>query len=192
MWSRWGCTCHHLYKAVLEILQLAQGRPKHAGLKCFAVVQTKDEIIQSNAPPPSHNEIKCEWVTEPITKEMWKLLTSSLRKHSSPDPLPTWLLKKVSEDVSGLPAAIYNKLLPERLVPECFKLAVVTPLLKKEELDTDYLSNFRKISNISSISKRLKWMVNEWLKGSLYVINKLLSAYQLSLDRENSHQGRLR
>ena len=58
----------------------------------------------------------------------------------------------------------------EGKVPKCFKLAIVMPLLKKEGLDPDDLSNFQPISNVSLLSKTL---VSERLIDHLDVINTL-------------------
>ena len=69
-----------------------------------------------NALPPSYTEIEGEWLSEfkPIMEEeVRKLIKSSPEKQCSLDPLPTWLLKKISDDVFSLLTVIYNKSLSE-------------------------------------------------------------------------------
>ena len=63
--------------------------------------------------------------------------------------------------------------LSEGKVPERFKSAVVAPLLKKEGLDPDDLSNFRPISNVSLLSKMLERLMSQRLNDHLDVINTL-------------------
>ena len=53
--------------------------------------------------------------------------------------------------MSGLLAVIYNKAMSDGKVPERFKLAVVTPLLKKEGLDSDDLSNLQRLVIIKDV-----------------------------------------
>ena len=104
---------------------------------------------------------------------MRRLNISSPDKQCSINRQPTWLLKKVSKDVSGLLIVIYNKSLSEGKVPERFKSAVVTPLFKKEGLDSDDISNFLPISNVSLLSNMLERLVSERRNDHLEVINTL-------------------
>src|SRR5688572_11437113 len=52
--------------------------------------------------------------------------------------------------------SMYNLSFAEGCFPSCFKSALVTPLLKKPDLDTSNLFNFRPISNLNNISKILE------------------------------------
>ena len=66
----------------------------------------------ANAPPPSYTEIEGEWLSEfklVMEEEVRRLIVSSPDKQCYIDSLPTWLLKKVSKDVSGLLTVIYYK-----------------------------------------------------------------------------------
>ena len=140
------------------------------------VVRIREDT--ANAPPLSYTENEGEWLSEfkPVMEEeVQRLIISSPDKQCSIDRLPTWLLKKISKAVSGLLAVIYNKSLSEGKVPEHFKSAIVTRLLKKEGLDPDDLSNFRPISNVSLLSKMLEQLVSERLNDHLEVINTLLA-----------------
>ena len=82
-------------------------------------------------------------------EEVVKLIASAPNKQSSLDPLPAKYLKKVSDDVACLLAHIFNRSFEKGYVPSKFKNAVITPLLKKAELDIDDPSNVRLISNVS-------------------------------------------
>lgn len=52
------------------------------------------------------------------------------------------------------------------VVPSAFN-AVVTPLLKKTNLDTDILCNYRPISNLPFLSKILERVVARQLQSSI-------------------------
>ena len=45
------------------------------------------------------------------------------------------------------------------MVPKDFKQAVVRPLLKRNNLNTDDLKNYRPVSNLSFVSKQLERVV---------------------------------
>ena len=100
---------------------------------------------------------------------------------SSLNPLPAKYLKKVSGDVACLLAHIFNRSFENGYVPSKFKNAVITPLLKKAELDVDDPSNFRPISNVSLTSKILQCLVWSCLDVHLNQIGTMplvQSAYQ--------------
>ena len=54
---------------------------------------------------------------------------------------------------------IVNLSLEKGFSPSDFKKSIVPPLMKKETLDSDELSNYRPISNLSFLSKTLKRIV---------------------------------
>src|SRR5688572_19321322 len=93
----------------------------------------------------------------PVTYfEVFKLLKSMVPKSSPMDFIPTPLIVSCSDVFSHLIAHLANLSFAEGCFPSCFKSALVTPLLKKPELDTSNLSNFRPISNLNNISKILE------------------------------------
>ena len=91
--------------------------------------------------------------------EVGKLLTSSSSKSSRQDYIPTSLLKSCSSIFSELIATLANLSMNQGTFPSCFKLAQVTPLLKKAGLDKDTPSNYRPISNLNNISKLLERLI---------------------------------
>ena len=83
------------------------------------------------------------------------------------DPIPTSLTKQCLHDFASLITFIVNTSLSTGIVPPKFKQAIVTPLLKKPGLDTNYMKNFRPVSNLSFISKILEKVVLNQLKNHL-------------------------
>ena len=62
-------------------------------------------------------------------------------------------------------------------LPACFKHAIVTPLLKKSNLEESELNNYRPISNLSFISKVIERVVAKELKSHMEK-NNLMPMYQ--------------
>jgi hypothetical protein len=76
---------------------------------------------------------------------------------------------------------IINLSLSSAKVPECFKVAAVTPLLKKSNLDHNILKNFRPVSNLPFLSKILEKIVAKRLlehKDKNLLHEKMQSAYR--------------
>jgi hypothetical protein len=86
-------------------------------------------------------------------------------KSCSQDPVPTWLLKDSSVLQTAIPllVATINTSLSECSVPSNLKTAHVTPLLKKEGLDTKEYKNYRPVSNLPFLSKLLERVVAQQL-----------------------------
>ena len=67
---------------------------------------------------------------------------------------------------------LFNRSLQEGYLPSSQKAAVVTPLIKKRELDTADRKNYRPISNLTFVSKLLERVVSLKLTAFLYLSNK--------------------
>jgi len=80
-------------------------------------------------------------------------------KQSSLDPMPTWLLKECADLIAPFLTKLVNKSLATGNVPSDFKLAIITPLLKKPGLDCQDPKMYRPISNLSVLSKILERVV---------------------------------
>src|SRR5579872_1459869 len=91
--------------------------------------------------------------------EVVKLISEAPCKNCQLDPWPTWLLKRHLSSVSLYLAAMFNLSLTTGIFPTEMKLAIVTPLLKKQSLNGAECSNFRPVSNLSFISKILEKIV---------------------------------
>ena len=68
------------------------------------------------------------------------------------DPIPTWLYKKCLPQLLNITSIIINMSLSGSF-PTALKEAVICPGLKKTNLDSDELKNYRPIRNLTFISK---------------------------------------
>ena len=75
------------------------------------------------------------------------------------DPIPTWLLKCCIEELLPLLEAIFNNSLSNGTFPSEFKSALIRPLLKRPNLGTDELKNYRPVSNLHFVAKVLEKLV---------------------------------
>ena len=92
-------------------------------------------------------------------------------------PIPTPLLVSHLKDVIEPVTLIINDSLRSGIVPQCFKHAAVTPLLKKPTLCPEELNNYRPLSNLPFISKILEKVVFSQIFPHLE-INDLLEFFQ--------------
>jgi len=93
------------------------------------------------------------------------------------DPAPMWLIKECILLLAPLITYICNRSLSEGIMPESQKSAIVTPLLKKPNLDKSDVKNYRPISNLSFISKLIERCVSAQLTD--YVnLNHLIPSHQ--------------
>ena len=116
--------------------------------------------LQSSVPVsitrPSMNNSAISSV-EPISEEdILKILKSSPTKSCDLDPIPTSLVKDCADILITPITNIINYSLKEGSFPNFFKIAYVTPLLKKPSLDRNLLKNYRPVSNLSFISKLIE------------------------------------
>ena len=83
------------------------------------------------------------------------------------DPVPTKFFKTVFDSISEDVLAIVNHSLCSGIFPPALKIALVKPLLKKVNLDSSVLSNFRPISNLPFLGKILEKAVSRQLNSFL-------------------------
>jgi len=104
------------------------------------------------------------------------------RIKSSPlDLLPSSLLHQSTGVFAPVLAHMANLSFSECCFPPAFKTAQVLPLLKKSGLDAAVLSNFRHISNLSTVSKILERLALTRLRRRLHGstnFSRLQSAYR--------------
>ena len=93
------------------------------------------------------------------------------------DPLPAKLLKEVFPILGPSILYMINQSLSTGTVPSTFKVAVITPLLKKTNLDPEVLQNYRPISNLPFLSKLLERTVASQFTDFLSK-NNLLDPFQ--------------
>ena len=89
----------------------------------------------------------------PVSEDLiGKLINDAPPKCCALDPIPTALLKTCYEDLVPVITNIVNYSLLSGSVPQCFKQALVRPLLKKVE-------SYRPVSSLSFLSKLLERVV---------------------------------
>ena len=86
-------------------------------------------------------------------KEVKALILSAPAKSCSLDPIPASILFSNIDSVLECITCIINDSLFTGTMPDCLKHAVISPLLKKRNLDQNLLKNYRPVSNLPFISK---------------------------------------
>src|ERR1043165_3893475 len=125
-------------------------------------------------------------IFSPATETEVSLLLNSLpNKQCELDPIPTSLLKDCASVLVPVITKIINLSLSTGNFPMVFKHSIVSPLLKKANLDKETLSNYRPISNLSFLSKLTERIVltrlNEYLSS-----NSLLNPHQSGFTKHHS------
>ena len=105
------------------------------------------------------------------------LLARAANNSCGLDPAPTWLVKEYADQLAPFLVVFFNKSLSTGYFPNSFRIAEITPILKKSTLDPTIPGNYRHISNLQFISKVLERVVNEQLMLHLR-INDLLPEHQ--------------
>ena len=72
------------------------------------------------------------------------------------DPIPSKLLVECLDSILPTLTDICNPSLPSGIFLQCFKSAIVVPMIKKRCLDPNYLNNYRPVSNLCPIAKILE------------------------------------
>ena len=80
-------------------------------------------------------------------------------KSSPMDYVPITVMEKCISTFSELIAKLANLSFSGGHFPSHFKKAIVTPLLKKRDLDAENPANYRAISNLNTISKLIERLV---------------------------------
>jgi hypothetical protein len=107
-------------------------------------------------------------IWDPTTEhELEKIIMASPPASCGLDPIPTSLLKQCVNPLLPAITTIVNNSLLTGNVPPAFKLAHVTPLIKKASLDPTVLSNYRPVSNLPFVSKVLEKVVSSRLTSYL-------------------------
>ena len=122
---------------------------------------------------------------------MKKFILSSAPKSCKLDPIHFILLIECID--SFLPSLTdqFNSSLASGIFPQCFKSALVTPILKKRCLDHNYLYNYRPVSNLCCIAKILEKFVLSQVSSYLNshnLCNTCQSTYRPGHSTETSLQ----
>ena len=117
-----------------------------------------------------------------VTEEQLSSLVGSSRiKSCALDPVPAHVRKECPSVLLPAMTKIVNLSIKSALVPNCFKLALLNPLLKKPRLDFEIYANFRPISNLIFISKLTEKVVASQLVDYVmrnYLDETFQSAYK--------------
>ncbi len=100
-------------------------------------------------------------------EDVMKAITSASITSCPLDPLPVDLFKQCLGDTLPTITRIVNLSLSSGTFPEHCKHARIVPLLKKSGADTDELSNYRPISNLSFIGKVIERVAVNQLQNYL-------------------------
>jgi hypothetical protein len=114
--------------------------------------------------------------------EITKLIAQSPNKQCELDPVPTSILKQCVSLLAPAITTIVNLSLSSGSVPSAFKQSIVSPLLKKPNLEKENLSNYRPISNLPYLSKLTERVVKNRLSehlGKNSLFNIFQSAYTM-------------
>ena len=118
----------------------------------------------------------------PVSSELVrKIIMDSPNKHCQLDPLPTWMLKECIDELLPSIMEIINASLASGCVPNSFKTALITPIIKNLKNDPNDLKNYRPISNLPFLSKVLEKVVAHELHHHLQsndLYAKMQSAYR--------------
>ena len=106
------------------------------------------------------------------------------------DPLPTFLIKECIDILLPSLTNLVNCSLMEGCIPDAFKSAVVTPLIKKANLPSNDLKNDCPVSGLSFISKLVKRVVAKQLLEHIHV-HKLDNSYQSAYKAGHSTETQL-
>ena len=99
-------------------------------------------------------------------------------------------IKQLIQLLAPFLTTLFNKSLALGYLPEAFRLAEITPILKKSSLDPAVLGNYRPISNLPFISKVLERAVNERMLVHLQT-NGLMPKHQSAYRRGHSTETAL-
>ena len=80
--------------------------------------------------------------------EVKKTILSCSSTSCQLDPVPTWLLKLCLNELLPLLTAIMNKSLSTGEFPTDLKKAIIKPHIKRTNLDTEEMKNYRPVSNL--------------------------------------------
>ena len=97
------------------------------------------------------------------------------------DPIPSKLLLECLDSIIPSLADLFNSSLASGIFPQCFKSALVTPILKKRYLDHNDLNNYRPVSNLCFIARILEKLVLSQVSSYLNshnLCNTCQSAYR--------------
>ena len=136
--------------------------------KIMKICESFSSSESYNTVHPSFDPPKLTVSTQVTQDEISKLNNKSPTTSCLLDPLPTFLIKECIDILLLSITKLVNCSFHEGLVPDNFKKAVVTPLIKKTSLCVEDLKNYRPVSRLSFISKLVECVVAKQLVDHIY------------------------
>ena len=119
----------------------------------------RNNFRPSCALPESVCDCRLE-VFDPVSyDEASRVLKDFKAKSCSLDPIPTWVVKRLSTILIPFLCKLTNASLATGVFPTSEKGAIITPVLKKGRVDKDDLGNYRPVSCLSFLSKFIERLV---------------------------------
>ena len=119
------------------------------------------------------------------SSELLGIIKSMPDKSCSSDAIPMWMFKECINELLPVVSYIVNESLSTGVFPTKLKAASVRPALKKSGLDSDALSNYRPISNLTYLSKIIEKCANQQLVKYIDT-NKLFANFQSGYRKTHS------
>ena len=161
--------------------------------KIHKIQRALDQEGQREHETDSEEKISEKFLTEfdlPSIEEVKKLILGAPCKTCDLDAIPTKLLKDCIHLLCPTITTIITKSLSTGTVSPSFKEALLTPLLKKPQLDTEVLNNYRPVSNLNFISKVLERIVATQIIAHIEE-NKLGEEFQSAYRKHHSTETAL-
>ena len=117
--------------------------------------------------PPSPSPLLHSFTPATLLEIDNLLLSQSSDSYCDLDPVPTSVLKKMSNAIFQTIISIVNLYITTGTFPFTLKSFIISPLLKKPSLNKEDLSNYRSIANLSFISKLTEKIVKKRLLDHL-------------------------
>jgi hypothetical protein len=188
-----------LWNSISAIMGSKKHSPAVDGLNAGIFLKTFEDKVKDvrasteGSVPAEYSNFIGDYLTrfsEVSLEDVEMLIRKSSNKSCGLDPAPTWLIRDFAVELAPFICALFNKSLSLGSVPRSFKIADITPVLKKSSLDASVPSNYRPISNLCYLSKLLERIVNNQLVEHLQV-NDLMPEHQSAYRRCHSTETAL-
>ena len=128
-------------------------------------------------------------MTPASVEEVTKITKESSKATCMLDPMPTALVKEIVTHLALYITNIVNMALSTGIFPSKLKSAIVLPLLKKQNLDSESFKNYRPVSNLPFLSKVIEKVMAcrllERMKEN-HLLDTLQSAYKKAHSTETA------
>ena len=117
------------------------------------------------------------------------IIIKSPASSCSMDPIPTWMVKKCVDELLPIITRIINLSFLRGNFPDALKSARITPLIKKQSLDSDILKNYRPVANLTFLAKTIERACTSQIQDYLdreSLRGKMQSAYRPCFSTETA------